>query len=107
MERFYKMWLQQLHHHLDLISKPSQSVATLSPQTHSQTDVKARKGTKHVAWNTEALLPWITIAIMMAWLLLQSYRQAHSPQGITGSPFIVWSSNSSALPDVVPVAHHL
>ena len=101
------MWLQQLHHHLDLISKPSQSVATLSPQTHSQTDVKMRKGTKHVAWNTEALLSWITIAIMMGWLLLQSYRQARSPQGITGSPFSVWSSNSSALPDMIPVAHHL
>lgn len=107
MERFYKMWLQQLHHHLDLLSKPSQSVATLLPQTHSQADVKMRKATQRVPWNKEALLPWITLVIMLGWLLLQSYRQAHSPLGARGSPFSVWSSNSSALPDMVPRPYNM
>ncbi len=109
MERFYKMWLQQLHHHLGLLNSPSQSVATRSPQGRSQTALKKKK--KRVAesapWNTEALLSWVTVLAMLCWLVYESYRQAQNPDGIQSSPFRMWSSNSSALPSsLIPVVHY-
>ncbi len=108
MERFYKMWLQQLHHHLDLLNSPSQSVATRSPQGHSQTALKKKKRIAEPApWNTEALLSWMTVLAMLCWLVYQSYRQAQNPHGIQGSPYRMWPSNSSALPSsTVPVVHY-
>ncbi|DBB05390.1 TPA: hypothetical protein ACH3X3_010606 [Trebouxia sp. C0006] len=110
MERFYKMWLQQLHHHLGLLNSPSHSVATRSPQGQSQTALRKRKKkgiTKPAPWNTEALLSWVTVLAMLCWLVYQSYRQAQNPHGIRSSPYRMWSSNSSALPSsMVPVVHH-
>ncbi len=107
MERFYKMWLNQLHHHVDLLNSPSQSVATFSPQGPSQTALK--KSPEPVAWSTEVLLPWITLLFMVCWLLYQKWRQAMEITSVHGSPFSpssVWSSNTSALPNVVPVAYY-
>lgn len=110
MERFYKMWLQQLHHHLGLLNSPSHSVATRSPQGHSQTALKKRKKigiTEPAPWNTEALLSWITVLAMLCWLVYQSYRQAQSSYGILSSPYSMWSSNSSALPSsMIPIVHY-
>ncbi|KAL0020321.1 hypothetical protein WJX77_008974 [Trebouxia sp. C0004] len=109
LERFYKMWLQQLHLHLGLLNRPSQSVATRSPQGHSQTALKMKKRVAEPApWNTEALLSFMTVLAMLCWLVYQSYRQTQNPHGIQTSTYTMWSSNSSALPSsTVPVVHYL
>lgn len=101
MARFYKMWLQQLHHHLQLHSSPSQSVATLSPPGHSHTALK--RSPKHVTWTTDNLLPWLTLLVMALWLIYQSWRQSHGYNSDTFGPVIEWSRNNASLPNVVPV----
>lgn len=103
MIRFYKMWLQQLHRHLQLHSTPSQSVATLSPQEHSQTTLK--RSPEHMTWSTDNILPWLTLIGMALWLIYQSWRQSQGYESGGFGPAIVWSRNITSLPAVVPVTH--
>ena len=103
MERFYKMWTKQLYHHLERL-RPSGSVTSLSPQGHSQTALKKQKAGS-AAWSPEALLPWLTMVFMVVWLMYQSYRHAMGVSSVEGSPFKLWSRNSSALPNVVPMTY--
>lgn len=101
MERFYKMWRQQLQHHLQLHRSPSQSAATVSPPRHSRTALK--KGSQPVAWNLDALLPWLTLLVMAAWLLYQSGRQGQGYRNGSFEPILAWLKNATVFPAVVPL----
>ena len=103
MVRFYKMWLQQLHRHLQLHSTSSQSVATLSPPGHSQTALK--RSPEHRTRSADNILPWLTLLVMALWLIHQSWRQSQGYDSGSFGPVIAWSRNSTSLPNVVPVTY--
>ena len=101
MERFYKMWRQQLHHHLHLYDSPSQSVATFSPPRHSQPALKSTS--EPASWSVEAVLPWLTLLFMAAWLAYQSWAQAQGYRAGGLASVVDWSKTNHSMPSVVPI----
>ena len=102
MQRFYKMWLEQLYHHLKLANSPSQSSAVGSAQ-QGQFQRASKQAVTVNRWTLDALLPLVALIVMVAWLLLQSVRQQNGLsrfQSISG-----WPSNHRVLPDLVPLPY--
>ena len=101
MIRFYKMWLEQLHRHLQLHSSPSHSVATRSPAPLGHLQAALKRRPEHVTWSADTVLPWLTLLLMALWLIHQSWKQAQGSSSF--GPMIAWSRNNASMPSVVPV----
>ena len=108
MQRFYKMWLEQLYHHLKLMNSPSHSTATV-PQHQGRGQGQLQNALKQKAepirWSLDALLPWLTLLVMVAWLVMQSSGQSQGFSRFQHSLFGSWSNSSSVLPNLVPVSY--
>ena len=102
MQRFYKMWLEQLYHNLKLASSSSHSTAAGSAQ-HGHFQRATKQAVTANKWTLDALLPLIALIVMMAWLLLQSMQQRGGLSRVQS--ISSWPSSHGVLPDLVPLPY--